>query len=41
MSAGAMIRDARKAAGLKQAAKFSWAEYTRRMVEIYQEVLRS
>ena len=31
----------RRARGLAQAAKFSWAEYARRMVEVYQSVLSS
>lgn len=30
---------ARKAAGIAQAAKFSWAEYARKMVGLYEEVL--
>lgn len=30
---------ARSAAGLAQAAKFSWAEYVKRMVSLYQELL--
>ncbi len=30
---------ARRAAGIGQAAKFSWAEYTQKMVELYQEIL--
>jgi glycosyltransferase involved in cell wall biosynthesis len=31
---------ARKAAGITQAAKFSWAEYARKMVGLYDEVLQ-
>jgi glycosyltransferase involved in cell wall biosynthesis len=29
----------RRVAGIAQASKFSWAEYTRKMVEVYREVL--
>jgi glycosyltransferase involved in cell wall biosynthesis len=29
----------RRAAGIRQAARFSWAEYARRMVAVYQELL--
>lgn len=32
---------ARRSAGIAQAAKFSWADYTRRMVAFYQELLDS
>lgn len=31
-------REARRAAGAAQAAKFTWPEYARRMVEVYREV---
>jgi glycosyltransferase involved in cell wall biosynthesis len=31
----------RRTAGIAQAAKYSWAEYTKRMVALYQEVLES
>jgi glycosyltransferase involved in cell wall biosynthesis len=34
-------RSERRAAGLAQAAKFSWAEYARRMVGVYGDVLNS
>jgi glycosyltransferase involved in cell wall biosynthesis len=29
----------RRAAGIAQAARFSWAEYAKRMMTIYQELL--
>jgi glycosyltransferase involved in cell wall biosynthesis len=31
----------RRAAGLKQAEQFTWSEYARKMVEVYQQVARS
>jgi glycosyltransferase involved in cell wall biosynthesis len=34
-------RGERRAAGLAQAAKFSWAEYAHKMVEVYETVLNS
>jgi glycosyltransferase involved in cell wall biosynthesis len=32
---------ARRSVGLAQAAKFSWAEYTNKMVALYRELLES
>jgi glycosyltransferase involved in cell wall biosynthesis len=40
-SAGTSEFDKRRELCLAQAARFSWSEYARRMVEIYQHVLRT